>query len=69
MPLPFRFKGLESDVVIVVDVETADNRRYARQLHVAYSRAAQLLFVLHAPGFAPPKLPYQPNSLPSPAPS
>lgn len=64
-----RFKGLESDVVIVVDVEAADNPRYARQLHVAYSRAAQLLYVLHAPGFVPPKLSYEPNSLPSPTPS
>ncbi|MGB9587371.1 MAG: ATP-binding domain-containing protein, partial [Armatimonadota bacterium] len=57
-----RFKGLEWDVVIVFDVEAADNPPYARQLHVAYSRAAQLLYVLHAPGFAALKLSYEPNS-------
>lgn len=62
------FKGLESDVVIVIDVAGEIPGASDRRLHIAFSRAAQLLYVLHGLGYAPPKVECEPESRPSPLP-
>lgn len=63
-----RFKGLESDVIIVIDIDGQNPEATDSRLHVALSRAAQLLYVLHSADYIPPRVQYEPDNRPSPAP-
>ena len=60
-----RFKGLESDVVVVIDVDSGHDNN---QLYTAFSRAKQLLYVLHDDSYAVPKVKYEPGSQAAPRP-
>jgi superfamily I DNA and RNA helicase len=61
-----RFKGLESEVVIVIDIKGNDHSCDHRQLYTAFSRAKQLLYVLHDESYQPPTFDCEPESLPCP---
>jgi len=60
-----RYKGLESDVVILVDI-TGDTDQ--EKLYTAYSRARQLLYVFHDASYVVPEAEYLPKSQLAPMP-
>ena len=54
---PHRFKGLEADIVLLVDVDGDTQRCRPRNLYVAASRARHRLYVFAKEGVALPEAP------------